>query len=230
MEGDLDLKMLRGVIMTVALIVALLLYLSAFRINDSNMIEKLSHYVDAESFKILDVIELEDDQNILVPFETENHLGVFLLHKGLNGHYQITDVHQTQAIIDGVSFLVKGRDYSIIYGRDRKQIDQIRFFSDGQESIEEIDDESFFILKDGRTYEGRVEIVYEYSYANDAKHIELHADQGSSWSNVMVPLRSVLILLLSTLVTTILKRRYSRTSDYSKMPIDGQRIRQDWFR
>lgn len=53
----------------------------------------------------------------------------------------------------------------------------------------------------------------------------------STWRSILVPLASILIVILTSMITSIIFKKFKNDTltDYNKMATDGQRIKQAWF-
>jgi hypothetical protein len=226
------MKKINRVLVLAAMIVAYFSYVSDFDVSQSNMPLKVSEYLKKDNVRIVDVINLEEDQdkNLLVHFKTADRFGVVLLHKGLNHKYQINCSHETQQMIEGVSFLINRQDYMLIYGRSDHEISHVTIRTPEGNMTEPVEDTDIFILQKRRSGEGLVELIHVYDYAYDPIRIEMPFYQLSTWRSVWVPLRSILIIVLCGLLGSVLQKRYNPVSEYTRVQMDGQRIRQDWFR
>ncbi len=221
------------IIMT-SVLVAMILYVSAFDIDDFNMAFKFREHLENEDVTIIriDDISLNDSKDLIVFFETDNTLGVSLLHKGLNGKYVINDTFQTTEEIDGVSFLIDGRDHSIFYGKSNKVIAQLKFMSKEKNEIHNVNGQYILIREYGRPFDGSVEISYEETTYFEPRQLSLQSSQGSSWRSIFILIRSALIVILSILFTTMLSKKFKDYTfdEYNRLPTDGQRVKQFWPR
>jgi len=227
-------RFIRVVIIITSILIAIILYISAFDIDDFNMAFKLREHLENEEVTIIriDDISEHDAKDLIVYFDTNKTSGVSLLHKGLNGNYVINDTHQTNKEIDGVSFLIDGRDHSIFFGKSDKMISQLKFMLKAKEGTHDINSQYIFITEYGRQFDGSVEISYVDNTYFKAHQVTLQSSQGSSWKGIFVLIRSVLIVLLSILFTSILSKKFKDYTfdEYDRLPTDGQRVKQFWPR
>jgi len=206
------------------------MYLSSYSIEESSIDTKLSEYLNDEKVMIIDIYEIGESEvkNLIVFFETENSTGISLLHKGLNKKYEINDIVQTDEVASSISFLVNRTDYSIIFGKSNSMISKLQYLTGATGYAVDIDSNYIFIVHKSRGYDGSVEIIYEASSNNKPKELELRSNYGSSWKSYTTPLRSIVLVVSSLLVTSLLSKKIDSYSldKYSDLPLDGQRIKQ----
>lgn len=227
-------RIVRIMIMVFATIIATGLYLGAFDIDESNMAVKLSKHFQNENLSIIDRYEMDGNagKDLVVYCASSGSRSVALLHKGLNGKYLISDSHQTDREIDGISFLIAGSDYTVIYGKSDMTIAKMNFVSGVKPHIETLDSKNIFLVRESRGYDGIIEVTYIYNPDAEPKQVSVQTSQGSTWKSITVPLRSILILILSYLATSLLRRKYDSDliKEYTGLPQEGQSIRQSWYR
>lgn len=223
-------RAIRIIIVMTSIVIAVSLYLLAYTINESNMVDKFSKYLKSDTLEIIDIYQIEENagKNQFVYFETNNSWGVALLHKGLNGNYQMSDLHQTNKEIDAVSFLIEGFDYTIIYGKSDKKIAHVNFSPEENGHIENVSSKYIFMVQRVIEYDGFVKIVYDESAHRIPRKVLLQSSQGSSWKSILLPFRSVCIIILSVVFTSVFIKRNDLNA-YNKLEKDGQRIKQFWM-
>lgn len=221
---------IRVIVIVLSCIIAIVMYLSSYSIEESRIDTKLSEHLNDGKVTIVDIYEIGESEvkNLIVFFETENSTGISLLHKGLNKKYQINDVVQTDKVASKVSFIVNRADYTIIFGKSNSIISKLQYLTGTTKYAVDIDSNYIFIVHKSRGYDGRVEIVYEAPFINKPNELELRSNYGSSWKSFTTPLRSIIIVVLSLLVTSLLSKKFDKyfLGEYSDLPLDGQRIKQ----
>ena len=220
----------RVIVIILSCIIAIVMYLSSYSIEESSIDTKLSEYLNDEKVMIVDIYEIGESEvkNLIVFFETESSTGISLLHKGLNKKYEINDIVLTDKVVSSVSFIVNRTNYSIIFGKSNSMISKLQYLTGATGYVVDIDSNYIFIVNKSRGYDGSVEIIYEAPSNNKPKEIELRSNYGSSWKSYTTPLRSIIIVVLSLLVTSLLSKKFDNyfLSEYSDLPLDGQRIKQ----
>ena len=221
---------IRVIVIILSFIIAIIMYLSSYSIDESSIDTKLSEYLDDENVMIVDVYEIgvSEVKNLIVFFETKNSTGISLLHKGLNKKYQINDVVQTDKVASNVSFIVNRTDYTIIFGKSNSKISKLQYLIGSAKYAEEVDSNYIFVVNKSRGRDGRIKIELEAPSINKSIELKLESNYGSSWKSITTPLRSIILVVLSLLVTSLLSKKFVQYSlgEYNDLPLDGQRIKQ----
>jgi len=195
------------------------------------MESKLLARTQTESLSIIDLYPVTDRNNEKVAFfETNEGTGIALLHKGFNDKYLVTDMHQTTKVIDGVSFIIGGRDFTIFYGKGDQSVAHMKYLPGG--SSYEINNQYIYHSDHMKKYDGPVGLIYTNQSDENYHAYEVTSEQGNMWRNFVIPFRSILYIVLSILLTRYLRKDHNNYNfdEYNRLPKDGQRVKQDWFR
>jgi len=221
-------RYIRWIIVIASFITAMMLYLNAYQIELSKLQIGLREYLNDESMKVLKTYDIDHRQkNIIVLYESGDSSGVVLLNKGINKKYLVCYIDKTQGEVSNVSFLINRADYSIIYGSSKSIVSMIRILDGARESYHDVNDNHILIVENSRGYEGTVDVIYENPSIPSKENIEFESNYGSSWRGILVPLRSILLVVVTFLISSLLSKRFNEylLDEYNNLPKDGQRIK-----
>jgi len=220
----------KGLIIGISILVAYVLYITSFDINENNMELKLGDYLNESNINVIEIQEIirGNDKDLVVLFKTNNSYGVALLHKGFNNRYIVNDVLKGTDKIDSVIYKVGGLFYSTIYGGDNNKVSEFKLFVDGSYENFDINSNYLLVTKSKRIYQSSGEIVYVRSSTFAPYQLEINSTVGSMWKSFLLPLACVLVVILSSAITSIVFNNQNMAV-YNQIPKDGQRIKQSWF-
>lgn len=197
------------------------------------MTNKLAKYLEDDNVVIVNLHEVaEREKDIIAYYEARDYHGIALLHKGFNNKYQLTNLHKSTYTIAGVTYILGGKEYSIIYGKSDKTISKFSYITTSQESSYEVESKYLFRAWYGKKYDGIIGLNYVIEPKSEAEQFTLQSVIASTWKNILIPLRSIIIFILAYLFTTPLHKNANNYNfaAYNKLPKDGQGVRQNWYR
>lgn len=217
---------LRYIMIGLSMVIAMVFYLSTYDIDEGNIPEKIGARLEVSDVEILEKhFVSEGEKAMILHYKTSQGSGMALLQRGINGRYQISDLHPAEAQVKCIEYLVNGYDYSVILGRKDVIISDINFVTQERQHTEVIEDTDIFILRKTRGFNGTLEVVD----VNGAKELmTLETQRGKVWQNVLMPLYCIGIIFFTYLLSIPLnyKLKQYKLSDINEIPLEGQRIKQ----
>lgn len=219
----------KGVIIGISVLVAFILYITSFDLNENNMELKLGDYLNESNINVIETQEISKgkDKDIVVLFKINDSYGVALLHKGLNNRYIINDALKGTDQIDSVIYKVDGFFYSTIYGGDNNEVSEFKIFVDDNYKTFDINSKYLLITEPIRIYQGSGEIIYVGSSTFSPYELELNSAEASTWKSFLIPIACMLIVILSIIITSFIFNNQNM-AESNQISIEGQ-VKRYWF-